>query len=137
MAAVADVASPGLDLSPSAVVASKFRIERVLGKGGMGIVVSAMHLELDQRVALKFLLPSADVDDEARGRFIHEAKAAVRLRGAHIAKVLDVGRLEDGCPFLVMEYLEGHDLKHELRRRPEPIPIADAVGWVLQACEGV
>src|SRR5262249_19043179 len=60
-----------------------------------------------------------------------------RLRGAHIAKVLDVGRLEDGCPFLVMEYLEGHDLKHELRRRSEPIPIADAVGWVLQACEGV
>src|SRR6187401_1560447 len=89
------------------VLAGKYRIERVLGQGGMGIVVAATHLQLDQRVALKFLLPSGVQHKETVERFAREARAAVRIRSEHVARVIDVGTLETGAPFMVMEYLEG------------------------------
>src|SRR5499427_9512942 len=92
------------------ILAGKYRVERVLGVGGMGVVVAATHLELDQRVAIKFLLPSALESEEAGSRFQREAKAASRLKSSHVAKVLDVGKLEDGAPYMVMEYLDGLDL---------------------------
>lgn len=119
------------------VLASKYRIEQVIGVGGMGIVVSAMHLELDQRVALKFLLPQAAQNDELVGRFVREAKASVKLKGTHVAKVLDVGRMDDGRAYIVMEYLEGRDLGAELKASREQFQIKDAVSWMLQACEGL
>src|ERR1700723_2351731 len=92
------------------VLAGKYKVERVLGAGGMGVVVAARHLQLDQLVALKFVLPSAVEDSMVTERFLREAKAAVRLKSEHVAKVLDVGTLETGAPYIVMEYLEGSDL---------------------------
>src|ERR1039458_4601801 len=95
---------------PGDVLAGKYRVERVLGAGGMGVVVAAHHLQLDQRVALKFLLPNALSSADAVGRFVREARAAVRITGEHVARVSDVGYLESGSPYIVMEYLEGLDL---------------------------
>src|SRR5436190_171110 len=102
----------------------------------MGIVVAALHLHLGQRVALKFLRPEAARDDELVARFLREARAAVRLRGEHVGKVVDVGTLADGAPYIVMEYLEGHDLASELGRAGR-LPVAIATDYVLQACIGL
>src|SRR5580692_5366081 len=118
------------------VLAGKYRVERVLGMGGMGVVVAAMHTELDRRVALKFLLPSALANAVAVGRFAQEARAVVRLKSEHVARVIDVGRLETGAPYIVMEYLEGTDLGVTIEQRGK-LPVPEAVDYVLQACEAV
>jgi serine/threonine protein kinase len=118
------------------VVAGKYRVDRVLGEGGMGIVVAATHQHLDQRVALKCLLPSVAMRPEIVQRFIREARAAVKIQSEHVARVLDVGTLESGLPYMVMEYLEGEDLAQVIARRG-PLPVQEAVGYVLQACEAV
>jgi len=118
------------------VLAGKYRVERVLGMGGMGVVVAAMHMELERRVALKFLLPSALANAVAVGRFAQEARAVVRLKSEHVARVIDVGRLENGAPFIVMEYLDGTDLGTLLETRGR-LPVHEAVDYMLQACEAV
>jgi serine/threonine protein kinase len=118
------------------VLAGKFRIERVLGQGGMGVVVAATHLQLDERVALKFLLPDALSNPEAVERFAREARAAVKIKSEHVARVSDVGTLESGSPYMVMEYLEGQDLAgfvHSTGAMAVPL----AVEFVLQACEAI
>jgi serine/threonine protein kinase len=119
------------------ILASKYRVEKVLGVGGMGVVVAAEHIELSQKVALKFLLKQAAANDALVGRFLREARASVRLKGAHVAKTLDVGRLEDGAPYIVMEYLDGHDLHAEIRGAAGPLPVEIAVSYVVQAAEGL
>src|SRR5688500_5786798 len=98
------------DVNEGDVLAGKYRIERVLGAGGMGVVVSAMHLQLDERVAIKFLLPGARHNAEAVARFAREARAAVKIKSEHVARVSDVGTLETGAPYMVMEFLQGRDL---------------------------
>ena len=118
------------------LVAGKYRVERVLGRGGMGVVVAAMHEHLEQRVALKFLLPEVVSRPEIVQRFIREARASVRIHSEHVARVLDVGTLESGVPFMVMEYLQGEDLSQVLLQTG-PLPVQDAVGYVLEACEAV
>jgi serine/threonine protein kinase len=118
------------------VLAGKYRVERVLGIGGMGVVVAAMHLQLDERVALKFLLPEALNNPESVARFAREARAAVKIKSLHVARVSDVGTLETGAPYMVMEFLSGHDLSAVLRDRG-PMRAADAVDYVLQACEAL
>jgi eukaryotic-like serine/threonine-protein kinase len=118
------------------VLAGKFRIERVLGVGGMGMVVSAMHIHLDERVAIKFLLPEALSNSEAVARFGREARAAVKIKSEHVARVIDVGALETGAPYMVMELLRGQDLSNLLRERGG-LPIALAVQYILQACEAL
>src|SRR4029079_228372 len=105
------------------VLAEKYRVERVLGEGGMGVVVAATHLELDQRVALKFLLPQALEHPEIVERFAREARAAAKIRSQHVARVIDTGKLPNGTPFMVMEYLEGKDLS-EILAEGGPLPIA-------------
>ena len=97
-------------VQPGDVLAGKYRVERILGIGGMGAVVAAIHMELDQRVALKFLLPSVADKPEVVSRFAREARAAAKIRSEHVARVTDVGTLESGTPYIVMEYLEGRDL---------------------------
>jgi serine/threonine protein kinase len=119
------------------ILASKYRVEKVLGVGGMGVVVAAEHIELAQKVALKFLLKQAAANEALVGRFLREARASVRLKGAHVAKTLDVGRLEDGAPYIVMEFLDGHDLHAEIRAAEGPLPIETAVSYVVQAAEGL
>src|SRR5436190_18111907 len=101
-------------VSPGDVVAGKFRVERVLGAGGMGVVVAATHLQLDQMVAIKFLLPQAMLNPEVVARFAREARAAVKITSEHVARVIDVGELPSGAPYMVMEYLNGSDLSQVL-----------------------
>jgi serine/threonine protein kinase len=123
-------------VSPGDVLAGKYRVERVLGVGGMGVVVAATHLQLEQLVALKFLLPSALLKPSAVGRFEREARAAVRLRSEHVARVIDVGTMEDGAPYIVMEYLEGRDLGARVDE-DGPLSVPEAVDYLLQTCEAV
>lgn len=118
------------------ILGGKYRVDRVLGAGGMGVVVAATHLQLDERIAIKFLLPEALANPEAVARFGREAKAAVKIRGEHVARVIDVGAFENGAPYMVMEYLEGRDLSALIRDRGAVDP-AYAVDAVLQACEAL
>jgi len=118
------------------VVAHKYIIEHIIGQGGMGVVFAARHGELERRVAIKFLLPEFAEQSMAAERFRREARAAARMRGEHVCRVLDVGTLGTGIPFMVMEYLEGHDLASELGARGK-LPIDEAVSYVLEACEAV
>ncbi|MEI9938078.1 MAG: serine/threonine-protein kinase [Pseudomonadota bacterium] len=118
------------------ILAGKFRIERVLGQGGMGVVVAATHLQLDERVALKFLLPDALANPEAVERFAREARAAVKIKSEHVARVSDVGTLESGSPYMVMEYLHGEDLAAWVRRNGA-MALPEAVEFLLQACEAI
>jgi eukaryotic-like serine/threonine-protein kinase len=123
--------------TPGLVVAGKYRVERVIGEGGMGIVVAATHVELDQRVAVKFLLPEAMRHTEVVERFLREAKVAAKVRSEHVARVTDVGRVEpSGIPFIVMEYLEGSDLG-ALIDSSGRLPLAEACEIGLQPCEAL
>jgi eukaryotic-like serine/threonine-protein kinase len=121
---------------PGEVLAGKYRVERVLGVGGMGVVVAATHLQLEERVAIKFLLPEMLRNPEVVGRFAREARAAVKIKNEHVARVSDVGTLDGGAPYMVMEFLEGEDLAAWLQQRG-PLPIEQAIDFVLQACVAV
>ena len=132
-------ADPSIALSPvqlGEMLAGKYRVERLLGAGGMGVVVLARHVQLDQLVALKFLLSESLTKPKVVARFEREARAVVRLRSEHVARVLDVGTMDTGAPYIVMEYLEGEDLGVALERRG-PMPVAQAVDYLLQACEAL
>ena len=127
------MASP---LKPGDVLAGRYRIEKVLGEGGMGVVLAAQHLVLGERVAVKLLLPEAAKIEGVVARFQREARAASRVQSEHVARVMDVGMLDESTPYLVMEYVEGRDLAAELEARG-PLPIEETVGYVLQAMVGV
>jgi serine/threonine-protein kinase len=118
------------------VLAGKYRIDGLLGVGGTGVVLAAHHLQLDQRVALKFLAPESLKNPEATIRFAREARAAGKIANEHVAQVRDVCTLENGTPYIVMEFLEGRDLSVWLREEG-PLPVAQAVEFVLQACEAI
>src|SRR5439155_22413037 len=91
------------------VLLDKYRVESVLGFGGMGLVLKARHLGLDEHVAIKMLREDVVIDDDNIARFVREAKAAVKLKSEHVARIRDVGTFDDGKPFMVMELLEGVD----------------------------
>lgn len=123
-------------VSPGEIVAGKYLVERVLGAGGMGVVVAAWHQELEQRVAIKFLLPDVAQRADAAERFRREARAAAKIRSEHVVRVLDVGTLEGrAAPYMVMEYLDGQDLSSRLEQGA--LPIDRAVDWLIQAMEAV
>jgi eukaryotic-like serine/threonine-protein kinase len=131
----------GIDLAAAGIregeiLAGKYRIERILGAGGMGAVVAAHHLQLDSKVAIKFLLPDMLMSGEAVARFANEARRSVKISSDHVARVYDVGALENGAPYMVMEYLEGADLRALLRERG-PLPLEDTVDFLLQAMEAI
>ncbi len=120
-----------------AIVAGKYRVDRVLGTGAMGVVVAARHVALDQVVAIKLLGPTRyGSRDEAIARFLAEARAAAKIDSDHVGRVFDVGTLESGVPYMVMEYLEGNDLEVELERRGQ-LAISEAVDYVLQAADAI
>jgi len=102
----------------------------------MGVVVAAWHLELEQRVAVKFLHPLALERADTAERFRREARSAAKIRSEHVARVIDVGIMEGGIPYMVMEYLEGHDVAEEMAK-VGMLPIEDAVDFVLQAVEAL
>jgi serine/threonine-protein kinase len=118
------------------IIAAKYRVEKTLGAGGMGVVVAALHMQLGQRVAIKFMRGEAAHDENAVGRFVREARAAAALANEHVTRVLDVGTLENGAPYMVMEYLAGVDLG-EVLHRDGPLSIPLTVETVLQACEAL
>ncbi|MBX3225433.1 MAG: serine/threonine protein kinase, partial [Labilithrix sp.] len=123
-------------VKPGDVVGGKYRVDRILGAGGMGVVVAATHTELDQPVALKFILPEAISGKDSIERFMREARSVARLKSEHVARVYDVGRDDNGHPYMVLELLEGCDLA-KLNKQKGPFAIADAVEYVLQACEAL
>jgi serine/threonine-protein kinase len=118
------------------LLAGKYRVERVIGIGGMGVVVAARHEQLDQLVAIKFVRDDSLGNEEAVERFLRESRSAARLRSEHVARVLDVGRLDSGAPYMVMEFLEGSDLAAVLTR-DGALPVDVAVALMLQVCEAV
>jgi eukaryotic-like serine/threonine-protein kinase len=130
-APLADISAP---VAEGDVLAGKYRVERVLGQGAMGVVVAAMHTQLQQRVALKFLTGRAT--REVMERFRREAQLAYKLKNQHIARVIDVGELDGGAPYMVMEYLSGQDLQQVLKSEG-PMPVSEAVGFILQVCEAM
>jgi serine/threonine protein kinase len=123
-------------VAPGQILAGKYRIERVLGEGGMGVVVEAHDTGLERRVAIKFLLPDFVKHVEAKERFLREARAAVKIQSEHVARVIDVSTLESGAPYMVMEFLEGSDLSRVIETGG-PLPVEDAALYVIQACEAL
>ncbi len=131
----ADQASSKAGPAPGQTIDGKFRIERVVGTGGMGIVVEAMNVHLDQRVALKFLRQDIERSPAVVARFEREIRSAVKLRSEHVARVSDVGTHPDFGPFMVMELLEGSTLAALLAAGP--LPHHRAAEYVIHACEGL
>lgn len=123
-------------VAPGELIAGKYRVERELGAGGMGVVVLAMHVELERRVAIKFLAESLHASPDVVERFAREARAAARLHSEHVAKVLDVGRLASGAPYYVMEMLVGQDLAQLVKAQGALSPHV-ACDYVLQVCEAI
>jgi serine/threonine-protein kinase len=121
---------------PGDVIGEKYEVERILGLGGMGVVVSAWHRVLGERVAIKFPLPELRDAVEPRERLLREARACARLRSEHAVRLLDVGTLESGLPFVVMEYLAGRTLGERLRDEGVLSPDL-AVDSIVQACDAL
>jgi eukaryotic-like serine/threonine-protein kinase len=123
-------------VAPGTVIGGRYRVGSVLGEGGMGVVLEAIHLGLEAPVALKVIRSDLMHDEEFVLRFVNEARAAALLKGEHIARVYDVGRLETGEPYLVMERLDGIGLETFLETEG-PLDTPTAVGLLLEVCEGL
>ena len=134
--AVSPEAASGQRAVEGRLVAGRYRLERVLGVGAMGIVVAALDEVAGERVAIKFLQRGQGDEREAQERFVREARAVLAVGGDHVARVRDVGNLGGGAPFIVMEHLDGEDLERRLER-DGPLPAAEALAYVRQACEAV
>jgi serine/threonine-protein kinase len=125
------------DVPPvGAIIAGRYRVDKVLGAGGMGCVVAAEHLALRERVAIKFVVPELAHSRDGMMRFLREARAASRIKCEHVVRVSDAGTHDDGRPYMVMECLEGCDLGKLIEGRGR-FSIADAVDYTLQACVAV
>jgi serine/threonine-protein kinase len=129
------------ELSLGTVIDGKYRVDQVLGRGAMGVVVSATHLRLNERVAVKFLHTrsaqnGAKGADDFQSRFEREARVSARLRNEHITRVVDAGVWRERVPYMVMEYLHGTDLR-EILKKSAPLPIELALDYAVQVCEGI
>jgi eukaryotic-like serine/threonine-protein kinase len=127
-----DPAMVGIPKIGDEILSGKYVIERTIGVGGMGVVFAARHKRLGQLVAIKFLSAEMQTPDLV-DRFVREGQAAVRIKSEHIAPVLDVGVLDTGTPYLMMEYLHGADLSAYLLENGA-LAVEEAVDFVLQAC---
>jgi hypothetical protein len=125
-----------LPVGAGTIVGERYRVEGKIGAGGMGVVASALDLRRNAVVAIKFMHPRAALEPYALRRFAREAQVLFSLESEHVARVLDFGRLPDGAPFFVMEYLEGMDLAARLRREGR-LAVADALAIIRQACDAV
>ena len=123
-------------LRAGSVLAGRYEIESVIAEGGMATLLKARHTGLDELVAIKVLRTELMARRDIVMRFLREAKAAVKLKGEHVARVLDVGRLPDHTPYIVMEYLEGADLNAIVKHHGALEP-AVAVDLILEACEAI
>ena len=118
------------------LLAGKYRVERVLGRSGMGVVYLAEHIALERQVAIKFLLAAADASGELRERFRREAKVLAKLETPHVVRVFDVGVIDSVGPYIVMEYLEGEDLAQILKRE-RSLSVERACALLFQAAKGL
>ncbi len=125
----------GILPQPGEIFDGKYRIERPIGQGAMAIVLEATHLQLEDRVAIKLLLPQWAADPEFVERFMREGRAATRIRSEHVVRVFDVG-VTGAHPYLVMEYLDGSDLDQVIAQQGA-LPVELAVDYLLQACEAI
>jgi serine/threonine protein kinase len=128
--------APDTGPPPGEIIAQKYVVESLIGVGGMGLVLAARHIQLNQRVAIKLLRKESALVGSSASRFLREARAAAALASEHVARVLDVGTLENGLPYIVMEFLSGSDLAGLVQQRGR-IPYPEAVSLVLQACEAI
>jgi serine/threonine protein kinase len=128
--------STARSLDRGSILLGKYRVESVIGRGGMGVVVKAHHLGLHEEVAIKMLRDDIALADETIARFVREAQAAIRLKSEHIARINDVGTFEDGKPYMVMELLQGQDIGQLLAERGRLSPSL-AIDLVIQACEAL
>ncbi|NOU33400.1 MAG: protein kinase [Polyangiaceae bacterium] len=132
-----DVAVANSPLKQGQVLQGRFRIHRIIGVGGMGYVYEARTIDSGASVAVKCLLPQLATDAECVARFLREAQATARIRSPHVVRVFETGGGDALVPpFFVMEFLDGQDLGHIVDAQG-PLPVADAVDAVLQACAGV
>jgi serine/threonine protein kinase len=122
--------------NPGEIINGKYRVEELIGVGGVGFVVAATHLQLDDSVALKILKPEFASHPEAVQSFTIEARASFRIKSEHVARVYDVDILPSGVPFMVMELLRGQDLRRILKRHSY-LSIDLAVDLALQTCEAL
>jgi serine/threonine-protein kinase len=129
--------APRLVFPPGTVVEGKYRVERALGQGEMGCVYLATHLRNGESVALKFMHPADPSQGPAAfSAFLHAARAAARFRSENVVHVRDMGMLDDGSPFLVMDYVEGGTLEALIRARAA-LPVAQSVDLAMQAARGL
>ena len=121
---------------PDDIIDAKYRIEHVLGAGGMGVVFAATHVTLGTAVAIKALLPKFQRNLVIRERFVREARAAAALKSENVTRILDIGTAPHGTPYIVMERLIGADLEQQLEQRGA---LAEnvAVDYVIQACVSI
>jgi hypothetical protein len=118
------------------VFLGKYRVEEILGVGGMGVVTKCLHMQLGELVAIKMLRKDVLEDRDAVERFMREAQAAARLRSEYVARVIDVGRFENNVPYMIMEFLDGHDLGALLDERGT-LPVPWAAEMVMQTAEAL
>lgn len=125
-----------LPVAPGELLGGKYTVERMFAEGGMGIVCLGRHVQLDQPVAIKFLRRTLAGRPSIAQRFLNEARALAALRSEHVVRVMDVGQLDSGRPYLVMEHLDGVQLE-ELLERDGPLAVERAISYVLQVCEAL
>ena len=118
------------------LLVGKYRVERVHRRGALGLTLEAVHTQLGQRVAVRLLSADPKVYPEAAARFLRGARLAVQFQNEHTARIIDVGCLPSGAPYIVAELLSGSDLQRVLRVR-DSLPMSEAVDYLLQACEGL
>jgi len=126
---------PEADPREGAVLHDRYVLERVLGRGGMGVVYLARHLHLDKAVAVKVLAPEVSQDQNIVARFQREARAASAIGSPHICDVSDFGSLPDGSTFFVMELLDGPSLSTVIEEAP--LPADRVVRIAKQLCDAL
>jgi serine/threonine protein kinase len=130
-------ATPSPPLRPGELIDGKYRVEEPLGEGSMGVVMAARHLHGGGRVALKCPRAGTCESSELVARFRREAQAIQRIHSPHVVRIEGAGTLPGGVPYLAMELLEGIDLAQLLARRADPLPVGEAIAYMLQACAGL
>lgn len=120
-------------VAPGTLIGGRYRVEQLLGRGGMGAVYAGRHLELQERVAIKFLHREHAAHAD---RFFREARAASRIRSEHVVRIYDVGRMPSGEPYIVMEHLEGGDLADRLEELGT-LDLTAAADILIDVCEAL
>src|SRR4029078_6172324 len=121
---------------PGDVLAGKYRVDSVLGRGGMGVVLLVEHIELGQKMAVKLMTPGVIHDQQAVARFLREARSSAALQSEHVVRIFDVGTLQGGPPYMVMELLRGDDLGQVLLNAGR-LEIRDAVIFLPQVAHAI